>query len=483
MAIAQWIHFGVDNVIGCFQWIYDNQPQSIFEEPMLAGLKKWHLQYGLSCGMYLCEQNDDFNIAQLQDVYWEQLTEESDWLKVSWQGKNLEDRTSGEINAEMESLQRVYRLIALKTKGKLWGAYAKIPVGQMANQLLSALRECGIRVFLIQNAEDVDYLWEKWDKAIFLKEHCIKSDEIEFWMRDLCLDSLADQGKAEQLVSSAALSLREYSTKGFLDTFFDEINFKDIEAGLDKLLSIMGKISIRLLPDAACLTDGNLYFTAGNSIGLYVADIRSAKTKRILDLPEYSKDIPRLLVCYHSDIWIVPKTGEKVTVVDTLKKRSSFFLIASLCDAQTFEIDRYYVEDRYLWLVFGRGNCAVKIDMETKSLTIFSESQFYLHNSYMPFSEREVFAECKRRIGQFAGEGSNLHIDTDAEEKNMEFMADLEEVHKWYVADDNKKHSAKYTLEDYIRDVCNDSVRQWTEIKRDGKYRTAGEAIYCCINQ
>lgn len=83
MNIGQWVHFSIDDVIGSFQWIYRNKPQSIFDEPMLAQLKKWHEEYDIACDLYVFEHTDGFCLTDLQDTYCEELQKEAGWLKTT----------------------------------------------------------------------------------------------------------------------------------------------------------------------------------------------------------------------------------------------------------------------------------------------------------------------------------------------------------------------------------------------------------------
>ena len=89
MNIGQWIHFSIDDVIGSFQWIYQNRPQSIFDEPMLAQLKKWHEEYDIACDLYVFEHTDGFCLTDLQDTYCEELQKEAGWLKMSWHRRKV----------------------------------------------------------------------------------------------------------------------------------------------------------------------------------------------------------------------------------------------------------------------------------------------------------------------------------------------------------------------------------------------------------
>lgn len=82
MNIGQWVHFSIDDAIGSFQWIYQNRPQSIFDEPMLAQLKKWHEEYDIACDLYVFESTDGFCLIDLQDEYCEELQKETGWLKT-----------------------------------------------------------------------------------------------------------------------------------------------------------------------------------------------------------------------------------------------------------------------------------------------------------------------------------------------------------------------------------------------------------------
>lgn len=60
------MNLSIDDVIECFRWVYRNKPNSIFDEPMLGQIREWHLQYGLTCNLYVFEECVDFSLEQLQ---------------------------------------------------------------------------------------------------------------------------------------------------------------------------------------------------------------------------------------------------------------------------------------------------------------------------------------------------------------------------------------------------------------------------------
>ena len=103
MNIGQFVHFSIDDVIRCFQWIYEAQPDSIFDEPMLKKVKEWHDTYKLHCDLYVFEKCHEFTLEQLQDRYWEELKQNSSWLKLAWhQADAKEKRVRVELSRKME---------------------------------------------------------------------------------------------------------------------------------------------------------------------------------------------------------------------------------------------------------------------------------------------------------------------------------------------------------------------------------------------
>ncbi len=80
--------FTVDDNIRAFAWVAKNTPESIFEHPYFAMLKRLHAAFGLKVQLNMFYKNADFSLAEMPDRYKNEFSENADWLKMSFHSKD-----------------------------------------------------------------------------------------------------------------------------------------------------------------------------------------------------------------------------------------------------------------------------------------------------------------------------------------------------------------------------------------------------------
>lgn len=84
----RYMHVSLDDVIGILEDITKSQYKSIFHQPILALLKNMHDEYDAVFSLYCFYEKDGWNLSDMTDKFVEEFTEASDWLKLSFHGKN-----------------------------------------------------------------------------------------------------------------------------------------------------------------------------------------------------------------------------------------------------------------------------------------------------------------------------------------------------------------------------------------------------------
>lgn len=83
--------FGVDDVIRCFQNIYEHQDEytSIFDDPFLKIYKELHEKYNTYVHMHIYYETDDkkFNLTMFPDKYKSEFQANGDWLKFTFHAR------------------------------------------------------------------------------------------------------------------------------------------------------------------------------------------------------------------------------------------------------------------------------------------------------------------------------------------------------------------------------------------------------------
>lgn len=82
---------GVDDVIRCFQNIYNHRDEytSIFDDPFLKLYRELHDKYGTYVHMHIYYQTDDgeFNLSMFPDKYKDEFRANGDWLKFTFHAR------------------------------------------------------------------------------------------------------------------------------------------------------------------------------------------------------------------------------------------------------------------------------------------------------------------------------------------------------------------------------------------------------------
>lgn len=75
-----YIHFSVDDVFGCFNWLRKTNAKSIYESFVFETLKRIHDKYGIEITLYCMFGNGINTLADIPNIWKKELYLEKDWL-------------------------------------------------------------------------------------------------------------------------------------------------------------------------------------------------------------------------------------------------------------------------------------------------------------------------------------------------------------------------------------------------------------------
>ena len=103
--------FYTDDVIWCLRDVARNRPNSIFDQPFFAMIKRAHDDFGMTMQLNLFYRTDffyggeEFTLRDMPDCYKAEFEENSDWLRFTFHAKQ-EFPDYPYINAKYEDVKR-----------------------------------------------------------------------------------------------------------------------------------------------------------------------------------------------------------------------------------------------------------------------------------------------------------------------------------------------------------------------------------------
>ncbi len=386
MKIGQWVHFSINNVIESFRWIYRNRPESIFDEPMFAVLRKWNEMYRINCDLYVYEETEGFSLMQLQSCYWQELSENG-WLRLAWQ-KGKTGRPEDETNEEIQSLKRIYDLIINRAGKAVWANSIRLRCYVEGDPLIEAMEELGIYTFLT----GLEGQGSDLSKSE-LQELCQKG----FWQKvkheyvttDVCLDVIKDGIEIEELVDLAKKAILRQKQKLVLEVFCHEWVFRDIYEKAeqfwrqmqDEYLSYFGQCiagkKVAFFPEAACVVRDKVYFTAGEDSRLFCMDIEGSEPSAFCRLPRLQRNWRnyRSIQYYKQKLVLFPYSETNILIVDLQTKMVE--AIALPWDKKVNILGKYMRAVRkgsVAWMVTACPPMKIiEFDMESRNLNVYEQ--------------------------------------------------------------------------------------------------------------
>lgn len=415
MNIGRWVNLSVDDVIECFHWVYQNQPISIFDEPMLAKIREWHIQYGLTCNLYVFEQCSEFSLEQLQECYWEELALESNWLKLAWHAVRPEKVADDDI--ELASLQRVYRLITEKFGTKLWAERVRLHRYQGTKKLLCSLSQLGIHTLLTPDDERSCYQLTEAEMLALHKKDYLKTSSFFYCRTDLRFDCIADGMTIEGLLAQTETLFAKRLWSPCIEIFFHEWNFDKIVSGIEYYWKNFGNIKIPLIANVGVQIGGKLYFTTCNTSALYAWDEKNKKVESVTMLPYGMSNNMKFssIVYYNNNLWMIPWFENHIYVVNLISKKVEIFLIPFLKEEgkENTKFRKAVSDNQFLWLLPVMSKCLVKINMEKRTVDIISEWPMGVEFDKGKVNFK-VMKKCDRKLYLFKdGCSHNIVVDMD----------------------------------------------------------------------
>lgn len=141
--------FTVDDNIRVLKEITEGMPKSIFDHPYLSVYKRLHEKFGLKVQLNLFYKTEGFDLSQMTDIYRDEWTENSDWLKLSFHSdhENVKPYESSGYSEVFEDCQRVHNEILRFAPSSLAGT-TTIHFCVATAEGLAALKDNGVQGLL-----------------------------------------------------------------------------------------------------------------------------------------------------------------------------------------------------------------------------------------------------------------------------------------------------------------------------------------------
>lgn len=137
------IQFSVDDSIEVFQYLTENNCDSVFDHPALKYFKELNDEYDFKVSMYCFYEKDGFNLSMCTDKYREEFEENAGWLNFGFHALN-------EITKYFDCDAKTFREDLMKVVNSLKAIVSEAAItydvrlgfGQGNRDCIKAMKEC-----------------------------------------------------------------------------------------------------------------------------------------------------------------------------------------------------------------------------------------------------------------------------------------------------------------------------------------------------
>lgn len=239
-------HFFIEDNIWFLRDLNRDRPESIFDHPYLAMLKRMHEKYGTKVQLDVFLATDGFELSEMTDTYKAQWQENCDWLRFGFHSRT-EFPEYPYRDASYEEVYRdctdAHREIIRFAGEECLSLYTSVHYADISKDGIRAMKDCGIKgiidLFAFKGQDDLAY-GVKFDD---IKEPFTYNDEAElyFYYNDMIIN-LYKLDEIEEFVGnipSKPLTLVMIHEQYFFD--FYPAYQPDYEQKLDKVFSLLTK--------------------------------------------------------------------------------------------------------------------------------------------------------------------------------------------------------------------------------------------------
>lgn len=172
------IHFSVDDTIEAFLQLpaKKEEGRSIFDVPIFAMAKQIHERFGVGVSFYCMYTNGTNTLKDVSDGWRDEFQENADWLKF---GFHAYDKQTNYCDATKEQVLKAFDAIMEELKRITGGGNCITDIIRIHfyagnSQVVSALVERGVRVFLCADDDRISYgLTEQQNETVLNKGYYI----------------------------------------------------------------------------------------------------------------------------------------------------------------------------------------------------------------------------------------------------------------------------------------------------------------------
>lgn len=155
---AKYMHISFDDVYLCLKDITDKEDiyTSVFENSMLADLKKLHDNYGAVFTLNCFTEANSFDIENLPDKFQAELSGNSDWLKFSFHAQDANAKYTSDDADSIISQYNKFTSAILNAAGTADSIDRVVRLGYFTGSLenVKALQNCEYGIIGILTADD-----------------------------------------------------------------------------------------------------------------------------------------------------------------------------------------------------------------------------------------------------------------------------------------------------------------------------------------
>lgn len=165
-----YIHFSIDDVFGCFNWLNKVKSQSIYESFVFDSLKKIHSKYGIEITLYCLCTDGNNSLSDIPDIWKDEIYSERSWLHFGFHGFMPGSNYTNE-NAEIVKKQydyfanQIYRIAGVTEPAKT----LRLHYYSGNKEIIEMLYEKGIRTLLCADDSRISYGLESEQNNTVLK--------------------------------------------------------------------------------------------------------------------------------------------------------------------------------------------------------------------------------------------------------------------------------------------------------------------------
>ncbi len=151
----KYIHFSIDDVGKSLAWLAVNKPKSIYDMLFFGLLNKWHSCYGIkvTLNVYACLEN--FDLAQIPEVYKREFDSAGDWMRFAYHSKSIRPFIEDELNTVITG----YNIFDEACRRLMWhqSDIVRLHFWKASEEQKKFLKSKGVNILIYKDDAEFEY--------------------------------------------------------------------------------------------------------------------------------------------------------------------------------------------------------------------------------------------------------------------------------------------------------------------------------------